>query len=374
MIVPIVALIGIFLLFALIGGVYFIYWLINSKNNMNGESKTKALDVFVYLGIGITLVTSVYNLLQIVFTAIDRKFADVLSPSYVDMYNSDVRLSVALLVVMYPLYLLLSWYVAKDISKFLYKRDLTIRKVMIYTMLFVTILSLVGTLVSIIYTYLGGELTVRFAYKAASVFLVSLSVFGYYFYSARRDYSKKSPVPAIATIVATVVVLASLVWSISIVGTPSEMRAKRIDSNRLSDISSIQQEVFNHFQSTDKLPLTLGELNDAFQGYAVPVDPVTNEGYVYKVVQQPVMKMNYSTQKKEMTTNAIFELCATFDTVREISGQGTSYSKPSMLSVDYSYSASNYYYEGDQSPFWNHGVGEVCFKRVISPDMYYGGK
>lgn len=343
---------------------------------MNGDNKTRALDVFLYLGIGISLVTSVYNLLQILFTAIDRKFADVLSPSYVDVYNSDMRLAVAFLVVMFPLYIVLSWYVAKDIAKFLYKRDLTIRKVMVYTMIFVTVLSLIGTLVSIIYTYLGGELSARFAYKAASVFVVSLSVFGYYFYSARRDYSNKTSVPLIATLVASVIVLGSLAWSISIVGTPAEMRLKRLDSTRLSDISSIQQQVFNRFQTTDKLPMDLSELNDAFQGYSVPVDPVTKESYVYRVSQQPVVKVNYATQKKEMTTNAVFELCATFDTVRDTNSMrgGSPPIKAGVLSVDVPYSVSNYYYDGDQSPFWNHGTGEVCFKRIISPDMYYGGR
>ncbi|MFA5131798.1 MAG: DUF5671 domain-containing protein [Candidatus Paceibacterota bacterium] len=374
MIVPIIAELGTFLLFAIVGAGYLIYSLTFSKNSMNGETKTKALDVFMYLGIGITLVVSVYNLLQIVFTAIDRKFADVLNAStYVDMYNSDVRFAISALVVMYPIYLLLSWYVAKDIAKFLYKRDLTVRKVMIYTTIFVTVCTLIGTLISIIYTYLGGELSVRFAYKALAVFVLSAGVFGYYFYSVRRDYAKKSLVPMLMTIIATVVVIASLVWSISIVGTPSEMRAKRLDSTRLSDISSVQQQVLNRFQNTDKLPVTLSELNNAFQGYAVPVDPVTKTEYGYKVIQQPTMKVNYATNKKEMATNAIFELCATFETVRDVTGQGgVSYSKGVASPMDASFLVSNMYYDGDMTPFWNHGVGETCFKRIITPDMYYG--
>lgn len=374
MVVIIIALSGILFLSAIVGGLYFIYSLINSKNNMNGDTKTKALDVFIYLGIGISLVVSVYNLLQILFTAIDRKFVDVLNSSYVDIYNSDVRMAVALLVVMYPLYVFLSWYVAKDIAKFLYKRDLTIRKIMIYTTIFITVCSLIGTLVSIIYTYLGGELSIRFVYKATSVFVVSLGVFGYYFYSVRRDYSVKTSVPVMATIVATLVVVASLVWSISIVGTPSQMRAKRLDSTRLSDISSLQQQILNRFQTTDKLPAVLNDLNDAFANYAVPVDPVTKESYVYKVVEQPIIKFNYTTNKKEMVTNAVFDLCATFETVRNVNGSGVK-NVPVMsgiVSTDISYSVSNYYYEGDQTPFWNHDVGETCFKRIISPDMYYG--
>lgn len=373
MVVPIVATVGVVLLFAVIGGGYFIYSLIT--NRMNGETKTKALDVFLYVGIGITLITSVYNLLQILFTAINRKFPDVLNPVYVDVYNSDMRLAFAFLVVMFPLYLVLSWYVAKDIAKYHYKADLVVRKVLIYATLFITIGSIIGTLVSIIYSYLGGEITVRFMAKAASVFIVSAGVFGYYYYSIRRDYTQKTSVPMIATVVAAAVVLASLVWSISVVGTPSYMRSLRMDSNRLSDLSSIQQQVFSRYQATDKLPLTLAELNDAFQGYSVPVDPVTKESYVYRVTQQPVSRVNFATQKKEMVTNAIFEICATFETVREAnySRGGVSYPmKGGVLGMDTSYSVSNYYYEGDQSPFWNHGIGETCYKRIISPDMYYG--
>ena len=354
------------------GAGYLMYSLLTSRQLMNSETKTKALDVFLYIGIGLTLVVSVTNLLQIVFTAIDRKWTDTIlnANTYVDIYSSDVRFAIASLMVMYPLYLALSWYVAKDISKYLYKRDLAIRKIMIYLTMFVTVCTLIGTLVSIIYTYLGGELSVRFAYKALAVFVVALGVFGYYLYSIRRDYSKKTLVPIMATVVATALVIASLVWSISIVGTPSEMRAKRIDNARLSDISGIQSAVFNNFQTTEKLPVTLDQLNNALQGYAVPTDPVTETLYTYRVVQQPVIKMNYTSNRKELVTQGIFELCANFDTVREYDTRGPVYGKGGM--TDMLYSASTFYYDGDQSPFWNHGVGETCFKRVISADMYYG--
>lgn len=366
--------IGIAVLFAVVGIGFLIYSLIASKNTMNGETKTKAVDIFVYLGIGITLVMSVTNILQIVFTAIDRKFTDVLGTgAYIDIYSSDVRMAIASLIVMYPIYLALSWYTAKDIAKFLYKRDLTIRKVVIYTTLFVTAGTLIGTLISIIYTYLGGDLTARFAWKAVAVAVVAIAVGWYYLYSVRRDYSLKTSVPVIASIVATILVIGSIVWSVSIIGTPSEMRAKRIDSQRLSDLSSLQQQIFSHFQTTDKLPLTIAELNNAFAGYVVPTDPITKESYVYKVVQQPVVKNNYTTNQKELITPAIFELCANFDITRDNNGEVRGGKSPGPISpIDLSYSISNYYYESDQSPFWNHGTGRVCFKRIISSSMYYG--
>lgn len=365
-----VALLILVLVVGGIGGV--VYLLIRNKTN-SMETKTKALDVFVYLGIFISLIVSVTNIIQILFTAIERKFTDVLEAGrYVDMYGSDMRLAIASLIVAFPIYLLLSMYVSRDIKKFLYKRDLFIRRIFIYTTLFVTTLTLLGSLVATIYYYLGGELTIRFGLKALVVFVIAGAVCGYYLYALRRDYSKDTPLPNMFAGISALLVIASLVWSISIIGSPSEMRAKRIDSQRLSDISSIQQQVFNHFQTADKLPASLAELNDAFQGYAVPVDPVTKEAYTYTVLQQPTVKVNFATNKKEMTSNAVFELCSTFNTVREVNGQsGVSYPKGPSLSIDMNYSATNYYYEGDQSPFWNHEAKETCFKRIITPDMYY---
>lgn len=388
MIVTIILLVALLVLVGIVSGVRFIYSLSSSKHTMHGDMKTKAIDVFVYLGIAISLIVSVTNLLQIVFSAIDRRFVDVLNavPYYADSMESDVRFAIASLVVMFPIYVGLSWYTSRNITKFLYKQDIPVRKIMIYCTLFVTVLTLIGTLVSIIYTYLGGELSVRFEYKAGTIFLVALALFAYYFYSLRRDYAKKTVVPMLMTLIASAVVIMSIVWSVSVIGGPAAMRAKKIDGVRLSDISRIQQEILNRVQMTDKLPVTLTELDNVFQGYKVPADPVTKDPYFYKVVQQPVVKMNYVTKRKEMVSNATFELCATFETVRALDARGQSVNviaaptKPmmsdiavsSVSAVDSSFLASNYYYEGDTSPFWNHGVGVTCFKRIMTPDMYYG--
>jgi hypothetical protein len=332
--------------------------------------KAKVLDIFLYLGIAISLITSVTNLIQILFAAIDRRFVDVLSQfSYVDEMHADTRFAIASLLVMFPIYLGLSWYTSKDIKKFLYKRDLPVRKFMIYGTLFITVLTLIGTLVSIIYTFLGGEMSLRFSAKACTVFAVALSLFGYYFYSLRRDYTKPTKIPVLLAGGISIVVLIVVAWSISVIGSPKKVRAMKIDNARLSDISRIQMEILNKFQTTDKLPLGLSELDNAFQGYQVPVDPITKDPYMYKIINQGEVKINYSTNKKELVSPAIFMLCATFETERNYDARGKGVT--SGTDID-GYSANTSYYEGDRSPFWNHGTGLVCFKRVISPDMYYG--
>lgn len=349
------------------GGIVALIVSLIRKNNSTMESKTKALDVFAYIGIFISLIVSVTNIIQILFAAIERKFTDVLEVGqYVDVYGSDMRMAIATLIVAFPVYIALSMYVSRDIKKFLYKRDLFIRKLFIYVTFFVTALSLLGSLIATIYTYLGGELTVRFGLKALTVFVVALAVGGYYLYALRRDYTKKTSLPYVFALVSSLLVILSLVWSISIIGTPSEMRMKRIDDTRLSDISRIQNEIYNHFQTTDKLPTTLSELDDAFQGYTVPNDPITGEAYEYRVIQQPVVRNNIQLNRKELITPATFELCATFDTERKYTDRGT------PVIMDKMYSASNYYYQGDTSAFWNHDAGRTCFRRQITSDMYYG--
>jgi hypothetical protein len=378
MTVTIMIIVALLFLVIVILGIRSVYLITNQPTTMLSDTKTKALDVFMYVGIAISLIVSITNVIQILFLAIERRFVDVLSATqyYVDSSQSDARFAIASLVVMFPIYIGLSWYTSRNIAKFLYKQDIPVRKILIYCTLFVTVLTLIGTLVSVIYTYLGGELSVRFAYKAGTVFLMALSLFAYYYYSLRRDYSKKTRVPGFMALVASLVVALSVVWSISVSGSPATMRAKKIDSVRLSDISRLQQEILNRVNMTEKLPGDLSELNNAFQGYAVPSDPITKVAYGYKVIQQPTLKMNYITSKKELVSPAIFEICATFEIVRNVNERGQSVAsvpiKISIDSIDPTYSAMNTYYEGDQSSFWNHGVGETCFKRIISSEMYYG--
>jgi hypothetical protein len=164
MLVTIITLVALLFLVGIVSGIRFIYSAASShkQHTMQSDIKTKALDIFVYLGIAISLIVSITNVIQILFLAIERRFVDVLSttPYYVDASQSDARFAIASLVVMFPIYIGLSWYTSRNIAKFLYKQDIPVRKILIYCTLFVTVLTLIGTLVSVIYTYLGGELSV----------------------------------------------------------------------------------------------------------------------------------------------------------------------------------------------------------------------
>ena len=70
-------LVAAVLLILILGFLSLAYFLI-TKHTTIMESKTRALDIFLYVGIFISLVVSVTNIISILFTAIERKFTDVL--------------------------------------------------------------------------------------------------------------------------------------------------------------------------------------------------------------------------------------------------------------------------------------------------------
>jgi hypothetical protein len=300
-----------------------------------------------------------------VFSAIEIKWQDALSMAYAyDLYNDGVRMAIASLIVIYPLYILFSFLASRAVEKSPEKKELTIRKATIYTALFVTACTIVGTLISVIYNYLGGELSARFGMKALFIAALSAIVFGYYYYLMRRDYTKPTKVPLIIGALTSIFVIGSIVWSISIIGTPSEMRTRKFDDTRLQHLSSIQQQIFTTFQNSNRLAHDLNELNNALYGFSVPTDPETGLSYEYRVVKNATFAMEAG--KPKQTGDAVFELCATFTTERN-------FGMPVAIDgVDPQYAVTSYYYPGDRTPFWNHGSGKSCFTRTITPSMYYG--
>lgn len=312
------------------------------------QIKTTAKDVFLYLGIIITLSVSVGNMISIIFTALEKIYNDPLTRMYVnDIYNDGTRMALASLVILFPLYVLLSWLASRDVIKNPEMKELLVRKITIYIALFVTTCTLVGTLISVVYTFLGGELSALFGWKAFTVFVLASAVFGYYFYTLRRDYKIITKTPIIITVVASLLVLSSIVYSISILGTPAEMRKRKLDDQRLSDLSSIQSQVFNEFLRNKFLPKTAEEIMDPFGSFVLPKDPVTKENYEYVVVKNNLP--------------AEFKICANFDTVRNVTA-GQNLNK-------FDAPITQQYYPGDISPFWNHEAGRVCFTRTITQDI-----
>ncbi len=141
---------------------------------------TSPKDVFLHLFSIIALYISVGSFIALIFQYITVFFPDALDPYGAQAVQGTIRWAIATLVIVFPAYMVSMWLVHRGYAQNPATRALRTRKWLIYFTLFAAAVIIGGDLVTLIYNLLNGDLTARFALKAATVFLVSGSVFGYY--------------------------------------------------------------------------------------------------------------------------------------------------------------------------------------------------
>src|SRR5207244_733873 len=142
---------------------------------------------------------------------------------------------------------------------------------------------IVGDLITLINTYLNGEISERFAYKFLAVLVISAIVFTYYLLQKGESSFKAKKARVILAWVGAVVVLGIIISGFIVVGTPGKQRAIRFDSQRVSDLSNIQWQVVSYWQQKGKLPASLADINDSISGRSIPTDPENKSEYKYNV-------------------------------------------------------------------------------------------
>src|SRR5581483_4288834 len=117
-------------------------------------------------------------------------YMNVAFPDPLNLYYSagdSIRWSLALLIIMFPVYFWVSRFLHKDIANEPGKSEIRIRKWLLYFTLFVSALLIIGDLVALIYNFLQGEITARFILKVIFVLAVAAAVFWYYLYDLRKQ-------------------------------------------------------------------------------------------------------------------------------------------------------------------------------------------
>ena len=133
------------------------------------------------------------------------------------------------------------------------------------------------------------------------------------------------------------IVLVIIIYGITVIGSPTSQRARMMDTQRMNDLSTIQNQiVYSQWENKGEVPLSLDALKDPISGFTLPTDPETKANYEYKMISK----------------NS-FELCATFKTVVSTT---TDITKPVM----YPYANEN----------WQHNAERTCFTRVIDEKLY----
>ncbi|MDO8676846.1 MAG: DUF5671 domain-containing protein [Candidatus Azambacteria bacterium] len=150
--------------------------------------KVSPKDVFLHLLAILTLYGSATAFLVLIFQYVNIYFPDPISSDYyyLNSARGAIRWSISSLSVIFPVYILTSWFLNKSYLMEPEKRNLRIRKWLVYFTIFTASLIIIGDLVTLIYNLLGGELTMRFILKVLAVFFVSGAVFFYYFWDLKK--------------------------------------------------------------------------------------------------------------------------------------------------------------------------------------------
>lgn len=319
----------------------------SKKATKTQVQKSTARDVFFYLLMIITLYASVISFIALLWQVINVQFPDPLEFYYSGAVDI-MRTSIAALVIVWPVFLFISWLINRDLQATKEKQHTWVRRWLLYLTLFIAAITIIIDLVTLTNSFLGGELTARFVLKTLVVLAVAVTVFWFYLWELRRDASKKSPAHLGLGIGLSIVILGSIIGGFFIVGTPAQQRDIRLDQQRVGDLQRIQYEVVTHWDEKGELPTALEDLSTGVQGYVPPADPVTGEIYEYMA-----------------TGDLSFTLCATF------AADSDSYSHSGMMRAPV-YEPYGYPMQ-DMMNNWDHGMGQHCFEREIDPELYDTG-
>jgi hypothetical protein len=284
------------------------------------------------LGSLISLYLSLSFLIALVFGIITLLYPDPANGIYeIESAQDTVRLGIAMVIVFFPAYLVLTRIVNTVRRSEGNGAYLGLTKWLIYLSLLIGGLALLGDLVAVIMSFLNGELTLRFLLKAATVFVVVGAAFYYYFLDAKEywlTHEKTSWQFGAGTFV---VVLAATIFGFMHVETPTVVREQKLDTQQITDLQTIQWRLQDYYVTNKKLPETLEVLGAP----TVPTAPAGRASYQYRITEDG------------------FTLCATF--------------AQESKTTDYMGSApiteKGFISNPDN---WQHGTGETCFKRTLN--------
>ncbi len=295
-------------------------------------------DAFLHVSALITLAASSVAFGALIFQIINYYFPDVLSYEPLAGILDSMRYALASLIIVFPIYVWLMRFLNKDITLNPGKKDLKIRKWLLYLALFAAALTIAGDLISLIYNFLQGELTLRFALKIFTILAIAGVIFIYYKKILNpENIASRTFVIFVLPKIIIGLTAAAIVAGIFIAGLPQNQRLVRFDEQRISDVLSVNSSVENYWSKNKKLPENLNQLETALD-IKLPVDPETNSPYEY-------------TRKGDLD----FELCAVFQTAsRENANVRVLPYGGSKLEVD----------------LRGHSSGKNCFSRKINPANY----
>lgn len=263
------------------------------------------------------------------FGLIDKLIPEVSGTYYGGLNGGAFKYAISSIVIAGPLYYFLVYLLRKGLVNNEYSGDSEPRRWLTYFLLLVSSITIIGSLVRLLYSYLDGDLSLRFALKALVVLIIAGLVFGYYFYDLKKEIKKKDIFIRIVFLISLLMAVASFVLSIIYGESPKIARARRVDQQIMSLLDRVESGVNMYFQKNKALPNGLEDLINQSDGFLIDADFNGKNGN---------SKIDYKVEDKEK-----YQLCANFEIA---SDQGN-------LEHDY------------LGRRWQHKQGYDCFSKTI---------
>lgn len=265
-----------------------------SQNNIAAADAPSApKNIFLHLFAFIALYISAVSSGSLFFGYIDRWFPDRLAPYLqYDGFSPSLRWSIASLIIVYPLYLFAQWHMKREFSRYPMLAESRIRKWLTYFTLFIAAVIMVTDLITLLYNFLGGEISIRFILKVLTALFIAGVIFAYYLFDIR---GRTIPYIKIFAGIISALVLFSIAYGFFIVGSPQTQRMRRFDQERSRHLQQIYYQVRNFWDTRYGFPATLEDIKKLDPFTEIPHDPITDTAYEYRVLAE----------------NS-FELCANF--------------------------------------------------------------
>lgn len=285
------------------------------------------------------------------FAWIDRAFTDQLTAdSYGYQWaNSGMRWSIASLLVGYPIFLLLGWRLAAKKRRDPDRRRSRVRAWLTYVTLIFAAGAFIGDLVAVVFQFLDGGLSTRFAAKAGVVGVISAAILWNFSREAERTSGGVDLAGRALAVLSTLFVFALVAWAFTVVRGPAAARERIGDETRVTNLIAMTRLADCHLTYFGALTADFPAMHAALTelGGRQPIGGGCTEPYPY----DPSTGAEYRYRRLDADT---YELCATFEGGWP-EGDGTG--EPARRTVRNYYSSAN----EQRTLQLPKGPGEACF-------------
>ena len=290
-------------IYDLLIGVKLVDWRYKSMEQTTRNNAAKF--AFFYLLSLVSLIFVSTAVGAIIFQIINKYIPDVLNNYSGSFSSGALKYGISALIIAAPLYYFLASLIHRSLSRGSLEKDSGVRRWLTYLVLLVTAVTMIGWFISIINTFLDGNLTLKFGLEAITAIAIAAIIFGYYLYDIKREdvTSGKDKIIQIFLYGSLIIILASFIFSLFVVESPREARARRIDQETISNFNKIDSDINRYYTEYKKLPDSLEAVKTEYN-YLQDSDfknPTTGKVYDYKVLNDT--KYQLCTDFKTSTYN-----------------------------------------------------------------------